>query len=498
MKSNQFLILIITLISSVSNTQNAKTESIDAFISKTLNQFKEVPSLTITVVKDNKSLFTKAYGYTDVEKKVKATTTSSYYIASVTKSFVGLLAAELENQGILDLNKPITEYAPIKDFKDKTIFEGITITDLLSHTSGINNVFFTWRFASIGDYTKQDMIHVLEEKTESVKNDKAFRYDNFGYNVFDLILSQEFGLNWKILLQERIFNPLQMTHASAYLSEAKKKNWNLAQPYTSINDEGLPTLAMTQKDDQTFQAAGGILMSIEDMQQWLIMNMNNGSINNIQVFDKKVIEKTHSSISNVEQKGSIFNDKTYGLGWRNAEFGEHKALYHFGGFDGYFSHMSFLPEENIGIAVFVNESHFGDNVANLIASYVYDILLGKINQTSDYDEKTSEVAEKIQSTQNRFKEDRQKRSDRQWTLTYDFKHYAGDYENKYAGVIHIEPYNESLKANLGISTAIASPSTKDDSIRVEFRDGQGSDILFISNEKETVAAVYGGYVYFRK
>lgn len=121
----------------------------------------------------------------------------------------------------------------------------------------------------------------------------------------------------------------------------------------------------------------------------------------------------------------------------------------------------------------------------------------KKTQLSDYDKKTKEVSDRIAYLQKRFKDDRQNRADRHWTLTYDFDHYAGDYENKYAGTLHIEPYKESLKANLGISTAIASPSTKDDSIRVEFRDGQGSDILFIANEKETVAAVYGGNVYFR-
>lgn len=378
MKSNHLLLLFITLISCQLKAQST-TQTIDSFIVKTMSQFKEVPSLAITIVKDDQPIFTKSYGYSDVEQKVKSTPSTAYYIASVTKTFVGLLAAQLEHEGVLDLDTPIVNYAPIKHFKDKTVFEGITLTELLTHTSGINNVFFTWRFASIGDYTKEDMIRILEEKTESLKNDKAFRYDNFGYNVFDLILSEEFGLNWKDLLKEKFFDPLQMTHTSAYLSEAEVNNWQIAKPYTSINDQGLPTLALTRKDDQTFQAAGGMVLSIDDMQQWLLLNMNEGTLHNRQVIPKEVMKKVHMGIASKDEKGTIFNDTGYGLGWTVANFGAHKAIYHFGGFDGYFSHVSLLPDEHIGISIVVNENHFGDNVANLIASFCYDLLLEKKN-----------------------------------------------------------------------------------------------------------------------
>ncbi|SFZ92827.1 CubicO group peptidase, beta-lactamase class C family [Flaviramulus basaltis] len=498
MKTKQFFIVLVTILSVTLNAQNTKEETIDFFIEKTLSEFKEIPSIAISVVKDNKPYFIKTYGYTDSENKIKATTASPYYIASLTKSFVGLLAAQLEQEGLLDLNKPITEYTPIKNFKDNSVFKNVTITNLLSHTSGINNVIFTWRYASIGEYTTMDMIRVLEEKTSSLKNNKSYRYDNFGYNVFGLILSEEFGLNWKDLLQEKIFNPLQMVHTSSYLSKAEKNNWNIAKPYTSINEKRLPELALTQKDDQTFQSAGGIIMSIEDAQKWLLINMNNGELNGKQLLNKDVVLRTQSSISITKNKGSIFNDNSYGLGWTRAKFGSHDALYHFGGFDGYFSHISFLPEDNIGIAVFTNESHFGDNVSNLIASFIYDLLLENIKNENEYQNKVNQVANKIKSIQQDFADDRLDRANRKWTLMHDFENYSGNYENKYVGTLHIETYKNTLKANIGISTAIATPSYKDDSIRVEFKNGQGSDILFVSNNKGTFAAVFGGNVYLKK
>ncbi|MEO1032324.1 MAG: serine hydrolase domain-containing protein [Bacteroidota bacterium] len=497
MKLKTILIVTLHLVSIISNAQTIQ-DKIDSFIENTLNEFSEIPSLAITIVKDDKAFFTNAYGYSDIENKVKTNTNTVYYIASVTKSFVGLLASQLEADGVIDLDKPITEYAPIKNFEDNLVFQGVTIKDLLSHTSGIRNGFFTWRYASIGDYTNDDMIKLLEEKTVSLKNNKSYRYDNFGYNVFDLILSQEFNLNWKEELEKRIFKPLNFKNTSALYLKAQNSQWKLAQPYTAINENRLPNLALTQKNEQTFQAAGGMVMSIEDAQKWLLFNINKGKLEGEQMYSENILNKSHTSIADTNQKGDIFQDVGYGLGYKNGLFRNEKVIYHLGGFDGYFAHMSFMPEKKFGIAVFANESHFGDNVSNLIASFVYDLLLGNVSSISDYDDEIEKVKQRIANIQASFDADRTNRSDRKWTLMHDFDKYEGKYENKYAGLMQVKMYDKTLKINLGISTSFASPSTKDDSVRVEFRDGQGTDILFISNEKEVLALVYGGNVYLKK
>ncbi|WP_040280319.1 serine hydrolase domain-containing protein [Psychroserpens damuponensis] len=497
MKQITFHLILIALFSFNIYGQNTQEKQIDSFITSTLQKFKEIPSLAITVVKDGKPFFTKTYGLSNLENKVKATNETSYYIASVTKSFVGLLAAKLESDGVIDLNAPIVNFKPIKDFKDKSLFENISIKDLLSHTSGIKNDMLTWKFASIGEYDYASMTKLLEDKTKSLYNNKRFRYDNFGYNVFDLILHEEFGLSWKNLLEKEIFIPLSMNRTSANLTTAKKKDWNLAMPYAAINDDRLPKKVLTQKNDDTFQAAGGMISSIEDMQKFLLLYLNKGKVNNKNVFDKSVISKTLLPL--VENKGrkDTFIPEGYGLGWNIGEYNNKKAYYHFGGFDGYFSHLSFLPSENIGISVLSNENHFGDNISNLIASFIYDLMLGEIINTYDYTNQVNEVEKRVSQIQNSYKRDREIRAKRKWTLIHDFKNYEGEYKNEHIGNLIISLDNEKIKVRLGISEAIASPSTNDDSIRIEFRNGSGRDILFISNTKGTMAAVYNGHVFIK-
>lgn len=478
--------------------QPANTDTLDRFITTTLAQFQEIPGLSITVVKGNQAIFTKSYGYGNLEKEEKASITTSYYIASATKPFVGLLAAQLAEENFLDLDQSIANYAPIKHFKDKSLFEGVSIRDLLSHTSGIYNAYLNFRFASQGEYTRNELIQILEKKTKSWHNNKSYRYDNFGYNVFDLILSEELGKNWKNLLQEKFFVPFQMNRTSAYLSKAKNENWKLAIGYTSINETRLPTPAFTQKNDATLQAAGGLICSITDAQKWLILNMNQGKLDGKQYISPKVISLTHQLLASERRKTTNYEQTGYGLGWNIGTFDTHKVRYHSGGFDGFFSHFSFLPEQELGIAIFVNESHFGDNVGNLITSFTYDLLLGKVKSIADYQEKTHKVAKRIQAIQVAFDKDRKKRSTRHWTLDHQMNSYQGKYHNPYAGTLQIDIKDGLPIATLGISKSIGSPSTSDNAIRVEFRDGNGRDIIFINHKKKPCAAIYNGDIYYRR
>ena len=115
----------------------------------------------------------------------------------------------------LILTLPLLPMNQLRALKTKLVFEGISLRELLSHSSGITNGYLVWRNAVSGQYEHQQLIEILENQTGSLDNNKAFKYDNLGYNIFALILQEEFGLNWKNLLKEKIFQPLEMERTSA-------------------------------------------------------------------------------------------------------------------------------------------------------------------------------------------------------------------------------------------------------------------------------------------
>ncbi|WP_298792257.1 serine hydrolase domain-containing protein [uncultured Allomuricauda sp.] len=491
-------LLTVLLFSNSYSQDNNQKEIIDDFITSTLQKIKEIPSLSISVQKDGKPFFMKSYGYSNVEAKTKATPETSYYIASMTKSFVGLLAAKLDADGIIDLDEPIVDYKPIKDFKDRSLFEGVTIRDLLSHTSGIENAYLTAKFASIGEYDYEHMYKLLEVKTEARSN-KKYRYDNFGYNVFDLILKDEFGLSWKDLLKKEIFKPLKMKHTSANISEARKKHWNLAIPYASINDEELPREVSTQKNDDTFQAAGGMISSIQDMEKYLLLYLHEGALDNKILFKKEIIQTSIKPNVKTNGRKYLFKSEGYGLGWHTGLFDDKVVNYHGGSYDGFRSYMSFLPKEKMGVVTLTNENHLGDNVSDLVTSFIYDLMLGNINSASEYSDKVNEVVERAAELQAGYRKGQERMAKRSWTLMHDFDNYIGIYRNKHLGDLIITTDGKgNIKAKLGISEAIASPSSNDESIRVEFKNLRGENILFISNSKGTMAAVNQGDVFLKE
>ncbi|MDA0194292.1 MAG: serine hydrolase [Bacteroidetes bacterium] len=134
------LILVLVIIEwQDAIAQSDLNENLNKIIEKCLIELKGIPSVSIAIVKNDSVVYLKSYGYSDVENKINANTHTPYYIASTTKSFTGTLAQILHDEGVIDLDLPITDYKPIKEFKNKEVFENITIRNLLTHTSGISN-----------------------------------------------------------------------------------------------------------------------------------------------------------------------------------------------------------------------------------------------------------------------------------------------------------------------------------------------------------------------
>lgn len=489
------LISMALLMSMVTLGAQNESKIFDDLIQKALKSTPMVPGIGIAVVKDGKIVISKGYGSADPGMGEKSTPETSYYIASITKSFTGLLAVMLADEGKIDLDAPLTTYEPFKNLKNKDVFANITIRELLNHTSGIENGYIVFREAYTGDKSLEILTMLLEEKTELRKDGKVYRYDNLGYNIFGILLEAEFGWKWQDLLQERIFTPFGMTNTSAYISKGEKENWTLAWPYNGFLSV-TPQRETLMKNDAMMQSAGGIICSPKDAANWMNVFLNSGKLNNKKIVDPKLIAAALKPTSSYNREGDIFNDKGYGVGWITADYKGEEIKYHFGGFAGFFSHISIMPEKNIGIAVFANEAAFGDNVANLIASFIYDYYLGNVKTIADYDDEIAALDKRIVEVQQNIKKHYDDLAKREWKLELPKSAYQGTYFNRHVGTIVIEEKNNELHVTMGPLNAIATPFTKNNSIRVEFA-GSGSALLFEVSQGKVVNMNYDGDVFDR-
>ena len=100
-------------------TKSTFEADFDRFIQTTLEAIPTIPGLSVAVVKDGKAIYTKGFGYADKENGIVATANTSFYIASSTKSFTGLMAALLDEKGVIQLDDPVTAYLPAELFPEE-------------------------------------------------------------------------------------------------------------------------------------------------------------------------------------------------------------------------------------------------------------------------------------------------------------------------------------------------------------------------------------------
>jgi hypothetical protein len=134
--STGIALLITSSIFSQKNTENLK--GLDEEILSIMNAYKAV-GVSIAIVKQDKILYTKGYGYRDHEKKLPVTANTVFPIGSNTKSFTAALIGELQDQQKISLKDKPAAFIPGLRFSDDRMNTLITIEDLLTHRSGIGN-----------------------------------------------------------------------------------------------------------------------------------------------------------------------------------------------------------------------------------------------------------------------------------------------------------------------------------------------------------------------
>jgi hypothetical protein len=210
-----------------------------------------------------------------------------------------------------------------------------------------------------------------------------------------------------------------------------------------------------------------------------------------QAIPPDVVRETRARLAKVGAARGAFTREDYGLGWYIGRYREELVLSHGGGFAGFASFISYLPERRMGVAVFVNDSGAGSAMPEAITQYVYDRLLGR-PEAADL---TAAVAKQKTAFEERIAAvaaDKANRAKRPWTLSRPRSAYAGTYESATLGTLVVTADGETLSARLGPLRAVAEPFTQPETIRVAFA-GTGMVIGFeLGADGQAAAASFSG------
>ncbi|MEQ9298406.1 MAG: serine hydrolase domain-containing protein [Cyclobacteriaceae bacterium] len=452
------------------NQSNTFQEQLDHFIRTIRDEFDIKSGTSIGIVRNGKEIFLQSYGLRDKDHNLPVEIETPFYIASTTKSFVAMLAKILESKGVLDLSSPISAYVPELGINHD---DNITINDLLSHQSGIQNSFVGIRTAVTGQQNYMTLVSLF--KKYSVSSVKEYNYDNVGYILVGIIIQKVTGKSWQEHLKTEIFDPFEMTNTSAYVSYFDNHNIAKGHVRTKEGTKGLSYF----KNDKTMHAAGGMLSTAQDVIKWLSMITNNGVHKGNQFLKTKHISELllpHVYYDS-SRALSIYEDYAYGLGWFISKRGDDELVNHEGGYYGFRTTISLWEENTIGIAVLANEgSLFSARVNKLIADYAYDLLSGKDSISTQ--KRTESLKVEIQKRVDKANQiesnivDNLKTSKyklRNNPLTMDIGSCQGVYSSSRLGDVQVKQEGDKLFISLGaVSGSVPIDTAKKGHFLVDF------------------------------
>ena len=473
----------------------AFVEAADAWVKDAIERVGTIPGLAVVVVVDDEVVLSRGYGMADREKGIASSNDAVYYIASSTKSFTGLVAAMLEAEGKVELGSSLASNAEGVKFSADVRAGQVTLRELLTHTSGVSNDGIAFRLAVTGQHDPETLWDLLPLSTPNRGALRgSFDYTNTGYNILGMILDRKLGKPWQDLLQDRIFEPLGMKRTTAYASKPRKKGWPLAVPYSASHPDGMRRSYLVKHDD-TMQSAGGMMTTADDLGRWLEFQINQGKVDGKQLISPEIVRATHARMVDVNWDHSMFGMESYGLGWFHGRLHDEPVIHHAGGFSGFRTQVSFMPQKRVGVAVLTNASSRITEVASI---WAYEWWLNMAPKDWTAARRLDELVQTRTRVQKRVAGDLAKRAERKSQLARPLTVYTGEYQNASMGTIQIHEADGHLRLVHGRTHCVIAPYTRPETGRLELVPGRGEVIGFQPETGRVASVSIGGTVFAKR
>jgi len=308
-----------------------KAGEIDAY----LDAYAEIKhfSGTVSIAQGARPPIVRSYGFANHEHQVRNTPATKFRIGSVTKQFTAVAILQLQEEGLLDLQVPISTYLPDYPEGDR-----ITIHHLLTHTAGISEYLNPEVFPDLLEWMRQsstlsqlvDRFKVLPLEFEP---GEKFSYSNSGYVLLTQIIEAVSGQPYADYLQTNVFAPLAMNNTGYEIPQTVIPN--LAQGYLSVGDETY--LQSAPLDMSLPQGAGGLYSTAADLTTWTrwLHSRPNNEQTNPTVLSAAAKERLMQPL--VQMEPELSPDTFYGYGLVVDTQFEQRRIHHAGGISGFAS-----------------------------------------------------------------------------------------------------------------------------------------------------------------
>ena len=300
---------------------------------ESLRQDLKIPAYSAAIVKNQKVIWAKGFGYADVENKIPATEHTAYHLASLTKTFASTILMQLVQEGKVKLDDPVSKYGIVLESNGV-----IKVRHLFSHTSEGNP-------------------------------GEQYHYNGNRFAELDKVIQKAGGKSFAELLISNILDPLGMNETApnvprtvstgsptntddgarsgALVTEKHQQRFDtvvkiLAQPYALDREFKITKISYPQ----SFSASAGLISTVLDMAKY-----------DIAIDQNKFLSKETQQLAftpTVSTKGETL---PYGLGWFTTNYKGTKMLWHYLYWTGNSSFILKVPEQKMTFIIMANSDN---------------------------------------------------------------------------------------------------------------------------------------------
>ena len=307
-------------------------------------QHADIAGAVVAVVKDGKLLFARGYGYADYEKKIAVSPDNTLFRpGSISKLFTWTAVMQQVEQGKLDLDRDVNDYL---DFKIPPAFDKpITLRAVMTHRSGFEETAKDLFVGSEKDLTPISQYVMAHLPARIFPPGTTPAYSNYATTLAGYIVQRVSGQPFNDYVDEHIFKPLGMAHATF--------RQPLPESLKPMMSSGYGLASEGRKPYEYVEAApaGSVAASAEAMTHFMIAHLQNGRYGDVQILKQETAQQMHA-----RQDGWPAPMNAMALGFYEESQNGHRIIGHAGDTEYFHSDLHLILDSNIGFFVSYNSA----------------------------------------------------------------------------------------------------------------------------------------------
>lgn len=339
---------------------------VDRDVTEAMRHYR-VPGAAVMAIRNGHVTYTRAFGFRDLQHRLPVRSDTLFEIGSITKQFTAACIMQLQEQGKLKIDRPLSDYLP-----DAPHAREVTLRQLLTHTSGLRD-YLDGPWKEVGRLAARpiayrDLIARVANLPLDFSPGSKWSYSNTGYLLLGKVVEKVSGESYWDYLHNHILRPLHMTDTYTTADENRLPRMAIGYWHVDGKLERAPAI-----DASWGNSAGFLVSTLGDLAKWDAA-LRGGKVVSHASYREMTTPFMTGKNGSANYGFGLFVDSVYGQ----------PRIGHTGGSQGFTAADEYFPRQNVRIVVFTNlgdsTPEAGEALTNVAFADLYPAIAAKASR----------------------------------------------------------------------------------------------------------------------